>query len=173
MNRVKQVLPFLFPIAAILLVVILAFRWYNLRSEQMGQISEFAEGVEIENLSEQELNDDFSGAEDLESIDLSSETEDALGGVRYEIEEGRVRFSVNAALPEPENGFYQVWLKDPAGEAVRKAFRLEMEKGGYSGSAAISAETLPFEIVVSRETNDDLQMEEVVLRGLIEEEAEN
>ena len=169
MNRLKQFLPFIFPTAAIILVVILAFRWYRLRSEQIGKISEFAQGVEIEDLTEAERNSTLSGVKDVETLELQSEQESAMGEVRYELSDDKVKFSVAASLPEEEVAHYQVWLKEVDGQAIRKAFALEMLKGGYTGSAAISTETLPFEVVVSKEMVDDNLMEQILLRGILEE----
>ena len=173
MNRLKQFLPFVFPTAAIILVIILAFRWYRLRSDQIGQISEFAQGVEIEDLTEAERSSTLTGVEDVETIELQSEQESAMGEIRYELSDGKVKFSVTANLPEEEVVQYQVWLKEVDGQAIRKAFSLEMLKGGYTGSAAISDETLPFEVVVSKEMVDDNLMEQILLRGIITETAES
>ena len=170
MNRFKQFLPFVFPTAAIILVVILAFRWYRLRNDQIGKISEFAQGIEIEDLTEAERNSTLSGVKDIETLQLQSEQELAMGEVRYEFSDDKVRFSVATTLPEEEVAHYQVWLKEVDGQAIRKAFALEMLKGGYIGSAAISAQTLPFEIIVSKEMVDDNLMEQILLRGVLEEE---
>ena len=170
MNRFKQFLPFVFPTAAIILVVILAFRWYRLRNDQIGKISEFAQGIEIEDLTEAERNSTLSGVKDIETLQLQSEQELAMGEVRYEFSDDKVRFSVTTTLPEEEVAHYQVWLKEVDGQAIRKAFALEMLKGGYIGSAAISAQTLPFEIIVSKEMVDDNLMEQILLRGVLEEE---
>ena len=170
MNRFKQFLPFIFPTAAIILVVILAFRWYRLRNDQIGKISEFAQGIEIEDLTEAERNSTLSGVKDIETLQLQSEQELAMGEVRYEFSDDKVRFSVATTLPEEEVAHYQVWLKEVDGQAIRKAFALEMLKGGYIGSAAISAQTLPFEIIVSKEMVDDNLMEQILLRGVLEEE---
>jgi hypothetical protein len=168
MNQLKQFLPFVFPTAAIVLVAILAMRWYRLRNEQMGMISEFAQGVEIEDLTQTERGFTLNGVKDVETLELESEEESAMGEVRYEFDEGKIRFSVSASLPEEEVAKYQVWLKEVEGRAVRKAFVLQMLKGGYTGSAAISAETLPFEVVVSKEMVDDNLTEQVLLRGVLE-----
>jgi len=169
MNRLKQFLPFIFPTAAIILVVILAFRWYRLRSDQIGKISEFAQGVEIEDLTETERNSTLTGVKDVETLQLQSEQESAMGEIRYEFGDDRVRFSVTTTLPKEEVAHYQVWLKEVDGQAIRKAFALEMLKGGYTGSAAISTETLPFEVVVSKEMVDDNLIEQILLRGVLEE----
>lgn len=172
MNRLKQFLPFIFPSAAIILVLILAFRWYRLRNDQIGKISEFAQGVEIEDLTEAERNSTLSGVKDVETLVLESEQAAVMGEVRYELSDDKVRFSVTATLPEDDTAQYQVWLKEVDGQAVRKAFTLEMLKGGYFGSAAISTETLPFEVVVSKELVDDNLMEQILLRGVMKEETE-
>lgn len=164
MNRLKQLLPFVFPTAAIVLVAILAVRWYRLRSERMGQISEFAEGVEIEDLTDNGM----MMVNDYDNVAMTSQDETAEGQIRYELADGRVRFSVTAYLPEEDGVTYQVWLQDLEGTSIRRAFTLEMLKGGYTGSAAISDETLPFEVLVSREMVNDNAVEEVLLRGTLE-----
>ncbi|NCN87657.1 MAG: hypothetical protein GW941_02045, partial [Candidatus Pacebacteria bacterium] len=57
-------------------------------------------------------------------------------------------------------------------EAIRRAFTLEYIKGGMSGTAAISSETLPFEIIVSKDSAEAIQPSEVILKGLVEVEEE-
>ncbi len=172
MNRLKQFLPFIFPSAAIALVVILAFRWYRLRNDQIGKISEFAQGVEIEDLTAAERSSTLSDVKDVQTVELTSDDELAMGEIRYELDDDKVKFSVTAALPQEDGVKYQVWLKEVDGPAIRKAFALTMLKGGYSGSAAISAETLPFEVVVSKETVNDNLMEQILLRGVLESKTE-
>lgn len=170
MNRLKKLLPFVFPTAAIVLVIVLGVRWYRLRNEQAGQISEFAEGIEIEDLTTEVTNSGFGGVEDLMSQELKPQVEDlaVMGQVRYELVEGKIKFSVFANLPEPGTAQYQVWLQDLEGESRRKAFALTPLKGGYLGSASISTETLPFTILVSEEEVADNRLEEILLRGNIE-----
>ncbi|MBT3249647.1 MAG: hypothetical protein HOA24_05240 [Candidatus Pacebacteria bacterium] len=172
MNKLKQFLPFIFPSAAIILVVILAFRWYRLRNDQVGKISEFAQGVEIEDLTEAERSSTLSGVKDVKAVELQGDVEETMGEIRYELSDDKVKFSVTATLPQEDGSQYQVWLKEVDGQAVRKAFTLEMLKGGYSGSAAISTETLPFEVVVSKEVVNDNLMEQILLRGVVEVETE-
>lgn len=165
----KKVLPFVFPVAALLLVAFLAFRWYGQRTDRTGEISQFGEGVEIEELSSSELDSVIKGVGDYKTVELEG-GDDVLGGIRYEIADGKVTFSVSASLPELEEGVYQVWLKATDSEATRKAFKLEYAKGGFMGSAAISAETLPFEVLVSREMSEDDIIEDIVLRGVISQD---
>jgi hypothetical protein len=128
-----------------------------------------SDGVEIENLDPSEASNFLKGASDYRTVELDGE-EGMLGEVRYEIKDERISFSVSAVLPQLSEGEYQVWLKEVDGEGMRKALTLEYLKGGYIGSAAISAETLPFEIVVSKEMTSDAELEEVLLKGVIEEQ---
>lgn len=172
----KKFLPFIFPAAALLVVAFLAFRWYQENTRLTGQMTEFAQGVEIEELTEAERTSVLRGVGDFTTVELEQpEAEDeeaptvtANGQIRYDLFEDKVRFSVTAALPDPEEGFYQVWLKDLDSEAVRRAFRLELGKSGYMGSAAISSETLPFEVLVSRESVEVSAPTQVLLKGVIE-----
>lgn len=173
----KRFLPFIFPAAALLVILFLIYRWYSHNTAGIGQISEFAEGIEIEELSDDEQSSVIKGLGDISTVTLEavSQTEgdqEAMssmsGQVRYEITDGKVRFSVTAMLPELETGFYQVWLKAVDSDAVRRAFRLELSKAGYIGSAAISEDTLPFEVIVSREISDVNAPSNTVLKGLLQ-----
>jgi hypothetical protein len=163
----KKIYPYIFPGIALFLVLLLAFRWYNLRTKRDGQISQFGEGVEIENLSEQEVESVLKGAEDVKSVNMISE-QGYTGDIRYEIKDGKIYFSVTANLPELTEGNYQVWLSSVEGDAYKKAFGLEEGKAGYVGSAALLEENLPFEIVISKEMNYlDEVIEETLLKGVL------
>lgn len=168
----KKFLPFIFPAAALLLVIILAFRWYGLRNRPVPARPEFTEGVQIENLSQAELDRIMRGVSDLKKLELVPEPDqtEIMGEVRYEETEGKVAFTVVADLPLLEKGQYQVWLKDTESDATRKAFVLEYMKGGYTGSASLSSQALPFQIIVSREMTDDNQMETVVMKATLQGE---
>jgi hypothetical protein len=167
----KKFFPFVLPAVALLIVGFLIWRWYGDRTNRpSAEISKFGEGVEIENLSDKAVTP-TNGVVDYKTADLKAEGgATAAGQIRYELADGKVRFSVMATLPELKTGEYQVWLKDPSSEAIRKAFALVADKGGWVGSAAISAETLPFEVIVSSEERPDNTLETVMLRGLINKE---
>ncbi len=166
----KKFLPFVFPAIALAIVLFLAVRWYNSRTVRTdGQITEFAEGVRIEDITQADINKLRGIANNEKMVELKG-ADDMTGQVRYEMKDGKIYFSVYANLPELTAGHYQVWLKQVNGEPKRKAFVLEMNKGGYMGSAAISADTLPFEVVVSKEMNNDEIMEVSLLRGVIQKE---
>lgn len=164
----NKYLPFVFPAVAMLIIVFLAYRWFSLQTNR--PLADIGEGIEIEDLTPDEAETVMRGTgEDVKEVELAGEEDQpmAQGDVRYEIKDGRVRFSVIANLPQPQGGFYQAWVK--AGEAVSKAFRLEMNKGGYAGTAALNQNSLPFEVIVTQEQQDDETMETVILRGIVSE----
>ncbi len=174
----KRFTPFIFPAIVFLIVAFLVWRWYDLRAERAAQRLDFGEGVEIENLSDAEQEAVRTGAGDFETVALErtesadgqaplAGMENAAGVFRYEVQDDRVVFSVMAELPESSDGMYQVWLKEVDGETTRKAFSLEMGKGGYEGSAAVASELLPFEVLVTKEMTDDETAEAVILRGVV------
>jgi len=162
----KKYTPYIFPLVVLSVVFLLVFRWYSMRTERLDQ-DLFAEGIEIENLSESELAESVSGVGDYINVDLASQTADSQGVVRYEIKDEKIRFSVMANLPNVD-GDYRVWLKEVDGEAMREVFPLTFGKGGYVGSAALPSELLPFEIIVSEEPNAADVLETNILRGIIE-----
>ncbi len=168
----KKVLPFVFPLVALIIVMFLAYRWYNLNTtNRPGQINEVGEGVEIEDLSETERNNIMRGVGDFKQVELKgAQGQTAVGNVRYELKDGKLRFSVTADLEGLMGGRYQVWLKS-GDKAAQKAFVLEASKGGYIGSAAISTSELPLEVTVTREATDDATMETTLLQGTIPAEA--
>jgi hypothetical protein len=165
----KKVLPFIFPLVALIIVVFLAYRWYNLNTTtRNGQINEVGEGVEIQDLSPDEASNILRGVGDFKQVELKG-ADEAVGSVRYEVKDGKVRFSVTADVPGLNNGRYQVWIKS-GDQPAQKAFVLEASKGGYMGSAAVSATTLPFDVIVTRESTDDETMETTVLQGNVPRE---
>ncbi|MCB9801531.1 MAG: hypothetical protein H6774_00395 [Pseudomonadales bacterium] len=180
------------PAIALVIIGFLLLRWYNMRTETVAEPINFAEGVQIENLSQDELDSVAQGADDVETAPLTTpqmaegqtdeessqegnmdEAAVMSGGViRYNVEGDKVLFNVFAQAPEMTEGMYQVWLREVEGEGLKKAFTLEMGKGGWSGSAAAPTSSLPFEIVVSKEMTDDDALETVLLEGTIEKPAE-
>ncbi len=167
----KKFLPFLFPLIALVIVFVLVFRWYNTQTaNKQGKIPDFAAGTSIDPLSQTDSTRLKKPAKDTLTVDMQG-TGNAIGQIRYEIKDGKVQFSVIANLPAPKDGVYQVWLQAVNGESKKKAFTLELDKGGYIGSGSISADTLPFEVVVSLEKNNDDSMETPLLRGVIQKDA--
>jgi len=166
----KKYIPFVFPALALAIVIFLGYRWYSSQTvKSNGQISAFGEGVQIEDLSSDQVNKlKKAGSKDLPSVELKGEGE-AAGQVRYELANGKVAFTVSADLAALKNGeFYQVWLKEVGGDSKKKAFKLEFGKGGFVGWGAVLEDTMPFDIVVSREKTDDDQIESTQLTGTVQ-----
>lgn len=173
----KKYAPYIFPAIVVVVMGLLVYRWYANRPAPTADI--FSEGVEIENLSQEERAQALSSASDYLSSQLTptpAAMEDAElkemaeGTVRYEIDGDRVRFGVIANLPESEEA-YQVWLREVAGETTRLAFELEMGKGGYVGSAALSSELLPFEVLITRQTVEPTA-ENILFTAVIEQNSD-
>ncbi len=170
----KKFIPFVFPLIAICLVLFLAMRWYNSKTSREGtqaKIAQFDDTTQIDNLSASDSSRLKHPAQDEKSVDLSG-AGDAKGQVRYDVTNGKVYMTLTASLPDAGKSIYQVWFKDVNGESKKKAFTLVNAKGGYVGSAAVSADMLPFEVVVSKQkTADDAAMGATVLSGVIQKDS--
>ncbi|NCN06746.1 MAG: hypothetical protein GW946_02775 [Candidatus Pacebacteria bacterium] len=173
--NLKKYAPYAFPLVVFLLVFFLIFRWFQLRSERANNELNFSEGIQIENLSEDEQNSILRGAGDYDTVALAPETNEdnedsmmkpeATGLIRYEMMDGKVRFSV--IVTADENATYSVWLHDTDTNELSPAFDLVAGKGGWVGTAAINAELLPVEVVVSTSSDKMRVLDNVVLRGML------
>ncbi len=163
--KLKQYYPFIIPTISLLLVLFLAFRWYNTRTQR--DVADITQ-VEIEDLTQEELQI-VQGTQDVSTVELESEPQEpAVGQVRFKSEGDRVLLTVSADLPELENSYYQVWLSAQDLQP-QPAFRLERSKAGYLGSASISKDQLPLEVIVTDQTGvTDSVMGKQLLRGMIE-----
>lgn len=167
----KKSLSYVLPIAALVILALLAFRWLSNRPDS-GTISpsaESAEGIEISDVTGEEAAP--TGIIDMESTRLTTpeslETP-AQGEVRYgKTVDNKTRFTISADLPKVNDNteFYQLWIEGDKGR--KKAMRLSYEKGGYMAEGELSAEFEQVKVVVSKEITDDDQVEEVQLEGMI------
>lgn len=162
----KRSLSYLLPLAALLLVAVLGFRWLNNRPTSDGDITQNAEGIEISDLTADDPAPE--GVADRETVRLDSKVEMARGDIRYSLlDEDRVQFSVQSTLPELEEGqHYELWFEGEKGP--KKAMRLIENKGGYLGQGTLSSEFSNIKVIVSRESTDDNTIEEVMLEGMVE-----
>ena len=173
----KKFVPYIFPALVLLLVIFLIVRWQS----KKGQISDYGEGIQIENLSEEELKNALSGVGDYTTVPLeqpsispeASEDQTTVqptltGVVRYEIVDGKVKLSV-IAQSEDESSSYYVWLQPEGAEAPQQAFALSLNKGGLIGSGAFSADQLPVDVLVTRGSSLGENLSNVVLRGRVEQ----
>lgn len=162
----KKFLPFVFPLVALLIVLFLAVRWYNTKTvhSDENKIADFG-AIKVDDLSQLGKNGTPQMAKDLKTVALKGVS--AQGEVRYDVVDNKLQFTVSTDLPQIKTGTYQVWLKQANGEARKKAFALTYSKGGYVGSAEVSADALPFDIVVSKKLHNDDTLEEVLMMGTI------
>lgn len=194
----KKITPYIFPLIVLAIVFFLVYRWYSLRGQQTAENAEFGEGIQIENLSEEEAADVSSGVGDVETAPLEStegedaSTSDNTGTIRYEIDGNRVLFSVLATIgtlrvldnvldtapdatpvPTPDpNAQYTVYIRSLDGDNLTRAFSLSSGKGGLLGSASISTDLLPVEVLVTDATSISEVLDNVLLRGVIEDSGE-
>lgn len=167
----QKISPYIFPLIVTAIVFFLVFRWFESRDQNANSL-DYGEGIEIENLSETEASDLLTGAEDLTTTPLQApETSQdsqfvGSGSIRYEITDERVRFSVLSALPETDQP-YRVWIRTDGEENLTEAFELMENKGGYQGTAAVSTDMLPLEVILSTAENRADVMDQVLLRGII------
>lgn len=170
----KKYTPYIFPLIVVVIVFFLVYRWYSVRTDRDPQQADLGEGIQIENLTPEQLQNMSQGSKDLETATMESGMPDAetagIGTIRYEIVNGKVNFSVLANLPDSATP-YTVWVRSKDGSDLTQAFTLEMGKGGFMGTAAVSEERLPLEVIVSQAATKEAVMESVVLKGMIEPEA--
>jgi hypothetical protein len=163
----KKILPFVFPCIALIIVLILAVRWYNTKATHTSEkIADFGDNMKVEDLSPSDQKNIRQMAKDVRSVQLKGDST-VQGEVRYEVKNEQLQFTVTADLPQLSKGIYQVWVKQVQGDSKKKAFVLTNMKGGFTGSAAVNESILPVEIVVSKEMQNDDVMETVLMTGII------
>lgn len=168
----KKYTPYIFPLIVIVIVFFLVYRWYSLKTQRDSSAADMNQDIQIEELSADQLSSVLRGAADVSTTELQpAQTEGdspaARGSIRYVIQDGKVNLSVSADLPESETP-YRVWLRSQNETDLTEAFMLEVSKGGYMGSAAISQEELPLEVIVTTASDEAAVMDSVLLRGMIE-----
>lgn len=174
----RRIAPFIFPALALLIVAVLLYRWYSLRTAREGRLTpgeSVTQVEELEGLAQATPGAKLSllpGAPDMQTVDLkpqatsSAALANVIGVVRYRMEKEEVSLGVFAELPDQKTGVYQVWLQG-AGQAI-KVFALELGKGGYTGSMTIHRGQLPVDVIVSYEQTNDSKIEQIILKGRIE-----
>ncbi len=168
----KKPLSYVLPTIALVIIVFLAFRWLRGANNQ-GSITptaESAEGIQISDLTGDEEKP--TGMKDQEVVKLTQPSPAAQvpeqGEVRYSpSSDNKTQFTVSADLPElkDDSSFYQLWVEGDKGR--KKAMRLVYEKGGYITGGSLSSEFDKVKVIISKETKDDDEMEEVQLEGTI------
>lgn len=161
-KKIQTLLPYLFPLIAIILVVVMFARWYKGKTDET-PVSLLDPQLTVESLPDQVQDSFIKGTTDYKMLDMTG-VEQAAGEVRYQIQDGKLSFTVTANLPDSQED-YAVWLTDLNGSAKKRVFNLQYSKAGYIGSAMVSDEVLPVKVVVSKAS--DLMLEDVLLQAEI------
>lgn len=162
-KKLQEFLPYLFPLLAVVFVVVMFARWYQSRTAETptGLLDpQFA----VEALPTEVQNNIVRGAAGYESVKLQGE-EQAMGEVRYQVEGDKFTFAVSANLPASREE-YVVWLTDEDNQARQRVFNLSYSKAGYVGSAVVAADILPVRVVISKAS--DLLLQDVLLQADID-----
>jgi len=161
-KKLQNFLPYVFPLIAIVLVVIMFTRWYKGKTVE-APVSLLDSQLEVESLPAQMQDSIIKGATDYKMLNMIG-VEQAVGEVRYQIKDDKLSFTVTANLPSSKEE-YAVWLSDMDGTAKKRVFNLKDSKAGYVGSAMVSADILPIKILVSKAS--DLMLEDILLQAEI------
>lgn len=158
-KKLQNFLPYLFPLIAIILVVVMFARWYKGKTAE-APVSLLDSQLEVESLSAQMQDSIIKGATDYKMLNMVG-IDQAVGEVRYQIKDNKLSFTVTANLPSSKEE-YAVWLSDMDGAAKKRVFNLKYSKAGYVGSAMVSDDVLPVKVLVSKAS--DLMLEDVLLQ---------
>ena len=158
-KKLQALLPYLFPLIAIIFVVIMFARWYKGKTTET-PISLLDPQLQVESLSKDLQNNIIKGATDYKALDMQS-SDKAIGELRYQIKDGKLSFTVTANLPQSKEE-YAVWLTDLNDKASKRVFNLVYSKAGYIGSAMVSSDVLPVKVVVAKAS--DLMLQDALLK---------
>lgn len=158
-KKLQSLLPYLFPLIAIILVVVMFARWYKGKTAE-APVSLLDSQLEVESLPAQVQDSIIKGATDYKMLNMIG-VDQAVGELRYQIKDDKLSFTVTANLPSSKEE-YAVWLSDMDGTAKKRVFNLKYSKAGYVGSAMVSADILPVKVLVSQAS--DLMLEDILLQ---------
>lgn len=170
----KKTLSYALPAAALIILVLLAFRWLSNRPNN-GMISDTAqsaEGIEINDLTDD--SEKPTGITDMETVKLNepANATDSVSPVQGEIRyaplaDDSTRFTISADLPDlkTDEGFYQLWVEGEKGR--KKAMKLVVGKGGYMAEGSLSSDFDSVKVIISKEKVDDDKIEDVKLEGTV------
>lgn len=159
-KKLQNLLPYLFPLIAIIFVVIMFARWYKGKTAE-APLSLLDSQLQVESLPAQLQDNILKGATDYATLDLKG-VEGAMGELRYQIKDDKLNFTLTANLPSSKED-YAVWLTDLDGEAKKRVFNLVYSKAGFVGSAVVPADVLPVKVVVAKAS--DLMLQDALLEA--------
>ena len=158
-KKLQNLLPYLLPLIALILVIIMFVRWYQGKTAE-APVSLLDSQLQVESLPNEVQESIIKGSTDYKTLDMQG-VDQNTGEVRYQIADGKFNFTVTANLPESKED-YAVWLADINGEAKKRVFNLVYSKAGYVGSAGVSADVLPVKVVVAKAS--DLMLQDALLQ---------
>ena len=161
-KKLQNLLPYLFPLIAIILVVVMFARWYKGKTAD-APVSLLDSQLEVESLPAQIQDSIIKGATDYKMLNMIG-VDQAAGELRYQIKDDKLSFTVTANLPNSKED-YAVWLADVNSDAKKRVFNLKYSKAGYIGSAMVSDDVLPIKVLVSKAS--DLMLEDILLQAEI------
>jgi hypothetical protein len=161
-KKLQNLLPYFFPLVAIILVVIMFARWYKGKTAE-APVSLLDQQLEVQALPSEMQDNIIKGATDYQVLNMIG-TNQAVGEVRYQIKDDKLNFTITANLAESKEE-YAVWLADVNGDAKRRVFNLVYSKAGYIGSASVSDDILPVKVVVTKAS--DLMLQDILLQTQI------
>lgn len=150
-------MPYLFPLIAVIFVVIMFARWYQGKTSET-PVSLLDPQFQVETLPTAVQDSILKGAVDYQTAEMKGDGQVA-GEVRYQVEGDKLSFTLTANLPAAKED-YSVWLVGSE-TAKKRVFNLESSKAGYIGSAMVSADVLPVKVVVVKAS--DLMLQDVLL----------
>ncbi|MBQ6438388.1 hypothetical protein IJJ12_03345 [bacterium] len=160
----KKYLPFILPAAALVLVVYFGWRWYRSRNVENLPAPEVTAETPIATLPADErtaLDKIARGLGNYQTSQMTPSLSEAMGEIRYEIVDGRVRFAVNANLPVDDGEVYRLFYKTAGSDDFQEGSTLSAGKGGLIASNAVSVDDLPLSVQVRL-------LDQVILEGQIQ-----
>lgn len=150
----KKYLPIILPIAALALVAFLGMRWYRSREVTDVKVPEVASSAPIVPMvNDQDALDKLArgiGNYQAINLDTAPTVTDAAGEIRYQFQNERVLFSVNANLPTDDGEQYRVFVKAADSSEATDLGELRYSKGGLIVSHSLPITSLPLTIEIRR-----------------------
>jgi len=154
MNKKSQdFLPYVFPLIAIVFVVIMFARWYQGKTAEAPK-SLLDSQLEIGSLSAEQQNSLIKGTADYKMLEMTGEAGN-YGELRYQVADNKFVFTVTANMSDDE-AEYSVWMVSLDGKVSKRIVNLSPSKAGLLGSAAVSIEVLPVKIVLAKSADSTL-----------------
>ncbi|MBQ6154407.1 hypothetical protein IJJ27_04125 [bacterium] len=159
----KKYMPIILPILALALVAYFGIRWYRSRTTTEIETPEVTTSTTINSPTgnDQTLLENLQrGLGNFQTVNLDTDSDNAMGEIRYQTTDGRAVFSVNANLPTDIGEVYHLWVKSGDSNEFTDLGKLEDSKGGLLAGGSVDISKLPVTVEIRRGS-------QVVLTGTI------